>query len=75
MLNTLKYGNNLVLTGNQSLKNVSSVIKYHGESIVIADGEAFEQSDVGFNSEETKKVAKVLVNSIKKAPAQGQFAK
>lgn len=54
---------------------MSSVLKYHGESFVIADGEAFEQSDVGFNSEETKKVTKVLVNSIKKTPAQSQFAK
>lgn len=71
----MKYGNNLVLTGNQPLKNVSSVIKYHGESIVIADGEAFGNSEAGFNTEETKKVAKVLVNSVKTTPNKSHFAK
>ena len=71
----MRYGNNLVLTGNQTLKNVSSVIKYHGDSVVVADGEAFEKSDAGFSSEETKKVSKVLVNSVKTSPNQNHFAK
>ena len=61
MLNTLKYGNNLVLTGNQTLKNVSSIIKYHGESVVVADGEAFANSETGFKTDETKKVLKVYL--------------
>jgi hypothetical protein len=62
-LNTLKYGNNLILTGNQPLKNVSSVLKYHGKSVVLADGETFEKNEAGLNPDETKKVNKVVVNS------------
>jgi len=75
VLNTLKYGNNLVLTGNQTLKNVSSVIKYHGESVVVADGEAFANSETGFKTDETKKVLKVLVNSVQSTPNKNNFAK
>lgn len=55
LINSLTYGNNIVLTGNQPLKSISHVIKYHGNSVVIADGETFETSESGFNQEETKK--------------------
>lgn len=61
VLNSLKYGNNLVLTGNQPLKNVSSVLKYHGKSVVVADGESVEKNEAGFNPEEVKKVKKTKI--------------
>lgn len=64
MLNSLKYGNNLVLTGNQTLKNVSSVLKYHGKSVVVADGESVEKNEAGFNPEEVKKVNKNKKKSL-----------
>ena len=74
VLNSLKYGNNLVLTGNQTLKNVSSVLKYHGKSVVVADGESVEKNEAGFNPEEVKKVNKVVVNSRKEVN-KSNFAK
>lgn len=74
ILNTLTYGNNLVLTGNQNLKNISQILKYHGSSIVIADGETAEKYETGFNQEETKKVSKVLITS-QKTPNKGKLEK
>ncbi len=66
------HGNNLVLTGNQDLKTVSSVLKHHESSVVIVDGESAEKSESGFKKEETKKISKVLINS-KGTPNKSQY--
>lgn len=64
----------MVLTGNQNLKTVSSVLKYHGNSVVVVDGESVEKSEAGFRKEEADKISKVLINS-KGAPNKSQYEK